>query len=55
MFCFVLECEEEYRARSHYSPYASKAFLDELRGKMSAPRTEVRIIDPLEKSGTQEG
>jgi hypothetical protein len=34
MFCFVLECEEEYRARSHYSPYACKAFLDDVRGKM---------------------
>src|SRR5262249_36844955 len=34
VFCFMLECEEEHAARSHHSSNASKAFLDELRGKM---------------------
>src|SRR6476646_8888595 len=50
VFCFVLECEEEYPARSHYSPNASKAFLDELGGKMCEngvrqDEVEARIVE----------
>lgn len=50
VFCFVLECEKEYPARSHYSPNASKAFLDELRGKVCEngvrqDEVEARIVE----------